>query len=87
MKIRIRLISPVENRKFGKKRELVEGQARINLVAVRVIPVDEAERMTLAEITARPDEGTIEILWYDHETVGRYTKWVAEHPDHELVGV
>jgi hypothetical protein len=85
MKIRIQPISPVQNRDFGKSKELVKGQARFRLASVRVIPIDEAETMTLAELTARPDEATIEILWHDDETIARYAKWVREHPDHELV--
>ncbi len=85
MRIRIQPISPVQNRDFGKKRELEKGQARVKTRTVRVLSKEEASRMTVAELTAPPEEATIEILWHDDETIGRYAKWVREHPEHELV--
>jgi len=85
VRIRIQPISPVQSRDFGKKRELEKGQARVNTRAVRLLSKEEANRMTVAELTAPPEEATIEILWHDDETIARYAKWVREHPEHELV--
>lgn len=86
MRFRITPISPVRNRDFGKKRELVVGQARVNMATVRVLSKEEAERMTVAEITDPPEEATIEVLWHDHVTLDKYRKMVRDHPEHELAG-
>ena len=85
MRIRVVGISPVENRKFGKKRELQLGQARLNTLRVRIWSKEEAEAATLADVTAPPGEGTIEVLWGDHATLERYRQFVRNHPDHELI--
>lgn len=84
MRIRIKKIMQFQNREFGKKRELGKGQARVNTVSVRVLSKEEAERMTVAELTAPPEEATIEILWHDDETIRKYERYVREHLDHEL---
>ena len=85
MRLRVRGVSPVENRKFGKTKELEVGQARLNTIRVRVWSKEEAAAATLDDVTAPAEEGTIEVLWHDHETIERFKRWVREHPEHELV--
>lgn len=85
MKIRIKPISPVQNRDYGKRKELEVGQARMNTLRIRVFSKEETEKLTVADLVAPPEEATIEVLWHDHATRDKLKRWVREHPDHQLV--
>lgn len=85
MKIRVKQITGVENRDFGKKKELEWGQARVDTRSVRVLSKEEAERMAIADILKPPEKATIEV-YGDNEACAKWRNWVREQPEHELVG-
>lgn len=85
MRIRIQPISPVQNRDFGKKKELSKGEARVNTRRVAVYSKEVVDNRSLNQLLGPPEEATIEILWHDDETIARYRQCIFEHPDLELV--
>ena len=85
MRVRVKPLSKVQNRDFGKKYELSLGEARVNTMRVQVISQEQSERMTIAQLHAPPEQVTIEVLWHDHATISKYKRWVREHPEYELV--
>jgi hypothetical protein len=85
VQIHVKPISPVQNRDFGKKKELSLGEARVNSLRVGIFSKEVADELSLTDLTAPPERVTIEVLWHDHATIDKYKRWVREHPEHELV--